>query len=102
MRMQGKVAVNIRLAFKNGKITSVSAEENLAAVEAELESGGEATRRFREFGLGFHPALRRISGSQVLPYFGYGAGGVNKATTILAVAFMGLAIVIARLESSGV
>jgi hypothetical protein len=46
-------------------------------VEAELKAGGDAARRFREFGLGFNSKLEAIEGSEILPYFGYGAGVVR-------------------------
>jgi hypothetical protein len=76
-RLQGKVARNIQFAIEDGRITQVAAGENLEAVEAELQAGGEAARRFREFGLGFNPKLQALEGSEVLPYFGYGAGVVR-------------------------
>jgi leucyl aminopeptidase (aminopeptidase T) len=76
-RLQGKVARNIQFAIADGRITHVAADENLDAVEAELQAGGEAARRFREFGLGFNPKLKTLEGSEVLPYFGYGAGVVR-------------------------
>ena len=76
-RLQGKVARNIQFAIEAGRITSVFADENQDAVEAELQAGGEAARQFREFGLGFNPKLKTLDGSEVLPYFGYGAGVVR-------------------------
>lgn len=76
-RLQGKVARNIQFAIEDGRITRVAAGENLDAVEAELQDGGEAARRFREFGLGFNSKLKTPEGSEVLPYFGYGAGVVR-------------------------
>jgi leucyl aminopeptidase (aminopeptidase T) len=76
-RLQGKTARNIQLAIEEGRVTQVTAGENLAAVEAEFKAGGDAARRFREFGLGFNPKLETLAGSEVLPYFGYGAGVVR-------------------------
>lgn len=76
-RLQGTTARNIQFAIEDGRITRVAAGDNLAAVEAELKAGGDAARRFREFGLGFNPKLHTIEGSEVLPYFGYGAGVVR-------------------------
>lgn len=76
-RLQGTTTRNIQFAIEDGRITRVAASENLAAVEAELKAGGDAARRFREFGLGFNPKLHTIEGSEVLPYFGYGAGVVR-------------------------
>ena len=55
----------------------VEADENLAAVEAALNAGGEAARRFREFALGFNPKLQMLPKSSLLPYYGYGAGVVR-------------------------
>jgi hypothetical protein len=76
-RLQGKVARNIQFAIDEGRITRVAAGENIEAVEAELQAGGDGARRFREFGLGFNPQLEAIEASEVLPYFGYGAGVVR-------------------------
>ncbi len=76
-RVQGKVAKNIRLVIENGVVTRVTADEQVEAVEAELAAGGSAARRFREFGLGFHPALVKNPDSEIVPYFGYGAGVVR-------------------------
>ena len=76
-RLRGKLARNIQFAIEDGLITRVFAGENLDAVEAELKAGGDAARRFREFGLGFNPKLKPLEDSEVLPYFGYGAGIVR-------------------------
>jgi len=76
-RMQGEIAENIRLEIKDGKIISFTADEHLAAVAAELASGGESARSFRELGLGFHPGLLWNPGDKIIPYFGYGAGVVR-------------------------
>lgn len=71
------VAKNLRLEFKDGKVSSMLASEGLAAVQNELQAAGDAAFRFREFGLGFNPRLRPLKGSKVLPYFAYGAGMVR-------------------------
>jgi hypothetical protein len=76
-RFGGVRARGIDLAIERGRVTSVEASENLRAVEAALEAGGSAARRFREFGLGFNPKLERPAGGRVLPYYGYGAGVVR-------------------------
>ena len=76
-RMQGKIAMNVRLTIREGVVTNVSADEHVRAVEAELDSGGDAARRFREFGLGFHPGLLWDPQEPIIPYFGYGAGIVR-------------------------
>jgi len=76
-RFGGTVARNVAFDFSKGQMTAVDASEGLAAVEAELQNGGDAGRWFREFGLGFHPGLVPRAGSDILPYFGYGAGVVR-------------------------
>ena len=76
-RFGDTVARNVTFDFAAGRITAVNASEGLAAVEAEIEKGGDAARWFREFGLGFHPGLVAQPGSGILPYFGYGAGVVR-------------------------
>jgi hypothetical protein len=76
-RFAGKTARGIKLEFKSGRITRVEADENLAVVEAALTAGGEAARRFREFGLGFNPKLGSPQGVSELAYYGYGAGVVR-------------------------
>lgn len=69
----GKViARGIRFRIARGEVTQVSADENRAAVEAELKSGGAAGFRFREIGIGVNPKLVVPAGSKVLPYYGYG------------------------------
>ena len=55
----------------------VDADENAGAAQESLKEAGEAAFRFREFGLGFNPKLNRIPGSEILPYYGYGAGIVR-------------------------
>jgi hypothetical protein len=70
-------AKNLRLEFKDGKISSMIASEGLAAVQNELQAAGDTAFRFREFGLGFNPRLKPPKGSRVLPYFAYGAGMVR-------------------------
>jgi hypothetical protein len=65
------VARNIRFEIQNGRVTDVIADDNVQAVESALSAGGEAARRFREFGLGFNPKLPGLA------YFAYGAGAVR-------------------------
>jgi hypothetical protein len=72
-----EVARNVRLEIEGGIVKRVQAEENLPAVESELQAGGEAARRFREFGLGFNPRLVSPPDSPAIAYFGYGAGVVR-------------------------
>lgn len=76
-RFGGKTARRLRLEIKSGQVMRVEADENLDAVEATLNAGGEASRRFREFALGFNPQLQIVSHIPLLPYYGYGAGVVR-------------------------
>ena len=76
-RFGGKIVKGLRLTFTNGKITSMIANEGLAAVQNELTAAGDAALRFREFGLGFNPKLVAPPSSKILPYFAYGAGMVR-------------------------
>ncbi len=76
-RFGDQTARNVQLEIQNGRVIRVTADENRNAVEAALNAGGEAARRFREFGLGFNPKLQVPAGSLVLPYYGYGAGVVR-------------------------
>ena len=76
-RFDGKVARDVRLRFRRGQIIAVTAKENEPAVEEYLKRNGAAARRFREFGLGFNPLLTAEPDSDVIPYFGYGAGVVR-------------------------
>ncbi len=66
-----------RLTFRQGQVVEVSAAENVAALEAELEGGGEAARRLRGFALGFNPYLAVPEDEPWIPYYGYGAGVVR-------------------------
>lgn len=70
-------ARGIRLEIEDGRVIRVEADEGHAVVEAAMAAGGDAARRFREFGLGFNPGLIPPEGSPILPYFGYGAGVVR-------------------------
>jgi aminopeptidase len=76
-RFGDKTARNIKLEIESGRVTRVEADENLPAVEGVLAAGGEAARRFREFGLGFNHKLISPAGSSTLGYYGYGAGVVR-------------------------
>jgi leucyl aminopeptidase (aminopeptidase T) len=76
-RFGDKIVRHLRLEIKNGQVVRIEADENLDAVEAALNAGGEAARRFREFALGFNPKLQMVSHIPLLPYYGYGAGVVR-------------------------
>jgi hypothetical protein len=66
----------VRLQVVVGRVTTATAQSGQAALEAMLKNE-PALQNFREFGLGFNPALTRESGSGVVPYYGYGAGVVR-------------------------
>ena len=70
---------NLKLEFRNGKVIKIDADENAFEVEAQLAEIGDAGRRFREFALGMNPNLKKIEGSDIVPYYGYGAGVVRLA-----------------------
>lgn len=70
-RVGDQIARGITFEIQKGRVTRVTARENLAAVEAYLHTGGLAARRFREFGLGFNPKLPGLS------YYAYGKGAVR-------------------------
>jgi hypothetical protein len=76
-RFGDKVAQDVRLEIKMGRVTRIEADENQSVVEAALAAGGAAARRFREFGLGFNPRLGAPAGTSTLAYYGYGAGVVR-------------------------
>lgn len=69
-------ATKVRLVFRAGVVTDVSASTGLDAVKAFIASD-PAAGRFREFALGFNPRLPTPAGETALPYYGYGAGVVR-------------------------
>ncbi len=74
----GDVTVrNLRLQIRNGRVTSIEADENGEVAQKALKEAGDAATRFREFGLGFNPKLKIRNGTGILPYYGYGAGVVR-------------------------
>jgi len=76
-RFGDKVARQLKLEINRGRVVRLAADENLDAVEAALNTGGEAARRFRELGIGFNPRLHTTSHTALLPYYGYGAGVIR-------------------------
>ena len=70
-RLGDQIARGITFQIQKGRVTQVTARENQAAVESYLNAGGEAARRFREFGLGFNPKLPGLA------YYAYGKGAVR-------------------------
>ena len=75
-RFGNKTARGVGLEFKNGRITRVEADENLAVVQSAL-AGEDAARSFRELAIGFNPRLKSPPGASSLAYYGYGAGVVR-------------------------
>jgi leucyl aminopeptidase (aminopeptidase T) len=71
------VCKNLKLQILQGRVTVISAEENGEEAEKALKETGDVASSFREFGLGMNPRLVLEEGSQILPYYGYGAGVVR-------------------------
>ena len=76
-KWDGELAEGVVITIVGGKVTEVTATENIEAVERELDKGGEGARAFREFALGFNPMLAIPSDNPWVPYYGYGAGVVR-------------------------
>ena len=66
----------VRLQVVAGKVTTATARSGQAVLDALLKSS-PALQNFREFGLGFNPALTREGGPAVMSYYGYGDGVVR-------------------------
>jgi hypothetical protein len=64
------------LHFRNGYLERMEGE-NSATVLQELTAAGGAARMFREFALGFNPALKIRDDHPFIGYFGYGSGVVR-------------------------
>jgi hypothetical protein len=73
----GRAVNGLKLRFEKGRVVSVTAESGKENVLAEMDRGGEAGRRFREFALGFNPELTVPEMNPWIPYYGYGAGVVR-------------------------
>jgi hypothetical protein len=71
----GEEVDDLRFVFEEGVLVSMTAGNNLQAVENELAVAG--AKAFREFGLGFNPLLAVPAEDPWLPSFGYGAGVVR-------------------------
>jgi hypothetical protein len=67
----------LRLHFERGRVVRAEAASGREAVEREMQTAGEAGRRFREFALGFNPLLAVPERTPWVPYYGYGAGVVR-------------------------
>lgn len=66
---------NLMLRFIRGHVAvqGVNADQ----IDAELTAAGGDARMFREFALGFNPALRVLSEAPFIAYYGYGEGVVR-------------------------
>lgn len=73
IRSEGR---NIRLTFVDGRVTKIEGN-NAATIDRELTEAGGAAKMFREFALGFNPALRVPKDRPFIPYYAYGAGAVR-------------------------
>lgn len=75
-RFGNERALDIRLEFQQGVVSSARARAGDDALQAFLKSD-PAAPRFREFCLGFNPRLTVPPGESALPYYGYGSGVVR-------------------------
>jgi hypothetical protein len=76
-RWANRAVEGLRLRFARGRVVEVTARSGHQAVEAEMAGAGAAGRAFREFGLGFNPALAVPAQTPWIAYYGYGAGVVR-------------------------
>jgi leucyl aminopeptidase (aminopeptidase T) len=67
---------NLMLTFRDGFLEKMDGE-NASRILVELSSAGGASRMFREFALGFNPALRIRQDHPFIAYYGYGSGIVR-------------------------
>jgi hypothetical protein len=66
---------NLVLQFANGHVAIQGV--NADKVDNELTAAGGDARMFREFALGFNPALKVLPEAPFIGYYGYGAGVVR-------------------------
>ena len=66
---------NLVLHFANGHVAIQGV--NADKVDQELTAAGGDARMFREFALGFNPALKVLPEAPFIAYYGYGAGVVR-------------------------
>jgi len=66
---------NLTLQFANGHVTVQGV--NADKIDHELTAAGGDARMFREFALGFNPALKVLPEAPFIAYYGYGAGVVR-------------------------
>jgi hypothetical protein len=66
---------NLMLRFVSGHVAVQGV--NADKVDQELTAAGGDARMFREFALGFNPALKVLPEAPFIGYYGYGAGVVR-------------------------
>ena len=66
---------NLMLQFVNGHV--VVQGVNADKIDQELTAAGGDARMFREFALGFNPALQVLPEAPFIAYYGYGSGVVR-------------------------
>ncbi len=66
---------NLMLHFANGHV--VVQGVNADKIDQELTAAGGDARMFREFALGFNPALQVLPEAPFIAYYGYGSGVVR-------------------------
>src|SRR5262249_58462432 len=66
---------NMELFFVNGHVALQGV--NADKIDQELNAAGGDARMFREFALGFNPALKVLPEAPFIAYYGYGAGVVR-------------------------
>jgi hypothetical protein len=66
---------NLMLRFVNGHVAIQGV--NADKIDAELTAAGGDARMFREFALGFNPALQVLPETPFIAYYGYGAGVIR-------------------------
>ena len=66
---------NLMLRFINGHVAIQGV--NADKIDHELTAAGGDARMFREFALGFNPALRVLREAPFIAYYGYGSGVVR-------------------------
>jgi hypothetical protein len=67
---------NLLLHFRDGYLESIEGQ-GASQLLSELDKAGAAARMFREFALGFNPALAISERHMFFGYYGYGAGVVR-------------------------
>jgi hypothetical protein len=66
---------HLTLRFVDGHVAVQGV--NADKIDEELTAAGGAARTFREFALGFNPALKVLAEAPFVAYYGYGAGVVR-------------------------